>query len=481
MTTPQAVISRSIDLSPCPAESADNDACLCCDLPVADCDGDGQPPTYILRGDDAINAHVDKQLYPGLHPDDLEKHTHECLDRSWVVYGRSPLFEHTCTCVTWTREELERERLIVGREELGHRRDRIARERERWHGADAKLQPDATLAGATLDDLAAVFDEEVDLTPVPAIMGYKRADGTEAMVLPAGKINWIYGGWFTGKSYIGEIAIYEAVLRGGRAIFLDYGDSKKTFHQRAAMLGFNLKAHADSFRYVAGGLADYPLAMAQTLAWLQGNDVNPAMNLVVVDACEASGCPSDGGNVNPWLEKVVFPWNKIGASVTVLDHTPKTKIDKPDGAIGSQRKIGAITGIGLLLSGLPWTKHKGGHVTLTCDKDRTGDYGRKQPVASIIGEYHGEGDARGFSYRIAAPNKDGGADDAIGNIILRVVDAAGPAGFAGKRALLEAVGGNRNAASTTVDNLVEGNLLAITKRGKTGTYTLTTEGAELLD
>ena len=347
------------------------------------------------------------------------------------------------------------------------------------------LEPaeDAPAEGLTLDALTAVFDEEVDLTPTLAVL--ERVDG--GMVLPACKLNWVYGLPGSGKSFFSEIAMIEAVLRGGRAFYLDYEDSKKTFHQRAAILGFNPNAYADSFKYIHGGIADYPKAQADALreeaiAWLL-DAPDPAMNQVIIDAAESSGCPSDGSPVNDWLKEVVFPWRDpiVNAGVLVVDHIPKTKDNRPDGPIGSQRKLAATDGINLLVGGYCWSKKKGGRITLTNDKDRTGDYGKKETVATIIGEWKGQGDARSFSHRIVEPSHEDSTNNNIGGAILEAVAAAGPEGFKGKSKLQQAVGSNRNVVFATIDNLMDGGLLSATKVGQTDIYKLTADGLEYVD
>ena len=458
--------------------------CTCCDLPIDDCEwaaDDPQiTPSRTLRGDAAVDAYLAEIDWRKDGVKDLSKHTIACLQRSWDAYGQSPLTKHVCVCdgrgepPEW--DDLDRERRLVAQEEVEHRRDRIAREREGWQPAEADTAP----VGATLADLAAVFEDDVDLTPTPALLERRHGDG--GVVLPAGKLNWIYGLPGSGKSFIGLIALHESLLRGGRAIYLDYEDSAKTFQQRAAIIGFNPKDFADSFRYIHGGLADYPAAQAEALELLADADY-PEMNCIVIDAAESSGCPSDGAPVNDWLERVVLPWRtpERDYGVQVLDHIPKSR-ERADGPIGSQRKLAAVDGISLLVGGHCWSKTKSGRITLTNDKDRTGSYGRKQAVATIIGDWEGHGDARTFAYRIAEPTKEDTANDNIGGAILEAVDAAGPAGFVGKNKLYEAVGGgNRNRVFAAIDSLVDGQLMATGKRGQSEIFTLTEEGRAYLD
>ena len=368
------------------------------------------------------------------------------------------------------REAALKERELAERERLADQRDQVRAER----GENA----DAPTVGISLDDLTAVFEDEVDLTPIPALLERRHGDG--GMVLPASKLNWLYGLPGSGKSFVGLITLHESVLRGGRAIYLDCEDSKTTFHQRAAILGFNPKDHADSFRYIHGGLAEYPVATAQALEWLAGAE-NPSMNCVVVDAAESSGCPSDGAQINDWLEKVVMPWRTVvDSGVNVLDHIPKSR-ERADGPIGSQRKMAAVDGISLLVGGYCWSKTKSGRITLINDKDRTGSYGKKESVGTIIGEWIGEGVARSFTYRIVESTKEDSANNNIGGEILKAVALAGPEGYNGKNNLGKAVGGNRNIVFQTIDALVEGGMLAVRKIGQSDHYTLTEEGLEYVD
>ena len=86
-----------------------------------------------------------------------------------------------------TARELVQEEADVKREELDVRRDWTARSNRKLTEANAADATNAdTPEGLTLDALAAVFDDEVDLTPVPAVL--ERIDG--GLVLPAGKLNW---------------------------------------------------------------------------------------------------------------------------------------------------------------------------------------------------------------------------------------------------------------------------------------------------
>ena len=77
------------------------------------------------------------------------------------------------------------------------------------------------------------------------------------------------------------------------------------------------------------------------------------------------------------------------------------------------------------------------------------------------------------------PKED--ASDNLGGKILNAIDEAGPAGFIGKSNLVKAVGGNRNTVFRTIDSLVEGELLTVTKDKGSDVYKLTGEGMKYVD
>ena len=279
--------------------------------------------------------------------------------------------------------------------------------------------------------------------------------------------------------FISEIAVHEAILRGGRAIYLDTEDFEGVFQNRAAILGFDPKADREHFMYIQGGLADFPHLMAPALDFLK-EAPDPTMNLVVVDAAESSGCPSDGKDVNAWLHKIVFPWhnrNHTENACLVVDHIPKSKENRPDGPIGSQRKWAALDGISLLAKGVCWTKTKSGRVSLINDKDRTGNFAFKEAVATIRGDWEGEGDARSFMYKICDPNREDATEN-VGQAVMHVVSEAGAEGVSGKNTLFKAIGGKRNSVMEAVDGLVQSGLLDVKKQGQKQTFFLTAEGEE---
>ena len=185
----------------------------------------------------------------------------------------------------------------------------IARREQRQDTFDAdaaSMDADAP-AGQTLADFTVAFAEGVDLTSLPAVV--ERNDGET--VLYSGKLNWVFGLPGSGKSWVSLIAIDFAVARGGNVLIMDFEDSAATFQRRAALVGFSPAVHPDNFRYARPGLADAPTAVKEAQEWL-ADAPDGAHSLVVIDAAESSGCPSDGADVNPWLAKMVHALARRG-------------------------------------------------------------------------------------------------------------------------------------------------------------------------
>ena len=364
----------------------------------------------------------------------------------------------------------ERERAVKGRE--------IARREQRQDtfDADAASMDGDAPADQTLADFTVAFTEGVDLTPLPAVV--ERNDGET--VLYSGKLNWVFGLPGSGKSWVSLIAIDFAVARGGNVLIMDFEDSAATFQRRAALVGFSPAVHPDNFRYARPGLADAPTAVKEAQAWL-ADAPDGTHSLVVIDAAESSGCPSDGADVNPWLAKMVTPWRDVGAGVLVVDHIPKRSEDRPNGPIGSQRKLAAVDGAALAISGLPWTKAKGGYITLKNHKDRGGDLPAPvgKAVAVIEGAWSGTGDTRGFRYTIAAPTEQEDTGS-MANLILDAVVNAGPDGVSSLKRLRGLVQGKNGPKDAAIEELINAGHMERVKGAQGNVYTATGQGINWL-
>ena len=170
----------------------------------------------------------------------------------------------------------------------------------------------------------------------------------------------------------------------------------------------------------------------------------------------------------------------LGVTIIVIDHIPKQREGRPDGPIGSQRKLAAVTGIALKVTGHCWSKTKSGRLVLTCEKDRTGNYAKGEKVAAIVGEWDSAGESRSFTYRIVNPSHDDEDTGNVGNAILEYVAEAMPEGVNSKRAIATNVKGKTAIIYSMIDNLVDAELLVMTALGKGNNYTITGTGEQAI-
>ena len=196
---------------------------------------------------------------------------------------------------------------------------------------------------------------------------------------------------------------------------------------------------------------------------------------MVIDAAASSGAPSDGGDVQPWLKTFVNPFAAEKHTMLVVDHVAKQRLGRPDGPIGSARKLQAVTGAALDLSGIAWTQKKGhGVVKLTVHKDRFGALpaARRQPVARIYGR-HVNGT---LTLSIEPPEAEDNPVQVFGPM-LKVL-AEHPDGVVGQAAMRELVGGrNQKKDSVIAEAITEGYILK-DKPGKKVRYRISESGQE---
>ena len=259
-------------------------------------------------------------------------------------------------------------------------------------------------------------------------------------------------------------------------MWCDYEDDEKTFLRRSLMLGVDPRNFKAEFAFISAGMVDDPLAVQQAREFLN-NGVNTG--LVVIDSAGASGVPSDGADINWWWSKHVEPFTADGHTILIIDHVPKSTVDRPRGPIGSQAKLAKITGSALAVSGVAWTKRMSGRIFLTNHKDRGGDLpaAAGKVVAVIEGNYDHNG---GFKYEIVAPD-DGSDKEDIGQQILRVVADAGDAGIPSLRKMRELIAGGNGLIDITTDNLVHCGALLRVSAGRSYCFTITDAGLGMLN
>ena len=292
---------------------------------------------------------------------------------------------------------------------------------------------------------------EADAAPPSALL--RRSDGE--VLFYDGEVNWVFGEPGAGKSWLALYVVQESILRGQRTVFWDHEMSPGQTKARCQALGLDLveAERAGSFLYLKPYAEQSKLAMSQLQEWLTGVD-GPA--LIVIDAAASSGAPSDGGDVEPWLRKFVQPFADAGHTILVIDHVAKQKVGRPDGPIGSARKLQATTGAALDLSGIAWTQKKDGVVKLTVHKDRFGALPapRRQPVARIYGR-HVQGS---LTLSIEPPEAEDNPVEAFTPMLKALAEH--PDGVVGKAAMRELVTGRVQKKDTLIaEALTEGYIL----------------------
>ena len=306
---------------------------------------------------------------------------------------------------------------------------------------------------------------DVAITPPPPA-AYMRSDG--ATLLPEGKLSSFYGMPDVCKSWLALDAARAVTRNGGRVVFWDHEDTKETLLRRAEAIGYGIEDGLDRLAYLPPSLSDDPVAIKQAALWVKQGD---ATGLVVIDACNSAGCPSDGSNVMPWFTSHVAPWGK-DVTILLLDHIPKRSDDRAPGAIGSVHKTSMLTGVALLIEGKPWTRKADGRVTLTNQKDRDSvlPAGRFQRVAAITGTHIDDV----LVLRADAPNN---ADSGLSlrDRIVNAITVAEPKGIRTVAALMTAVGGKSTKVRPEINTLVEFGVIEVTKDGKADVFRLARE------
>ena len=301
---------------------------------------------------------------------------------------------------------------------------------------------------------------KVDDTTVPDA-AYKRNDG--ATLLPEGKLSSLHGMPSIGKSFVALEIVRAVAKRGGRVLWWDFEDTAETLRGRCDDIGFGEADGLGKVYFALASLADDEAALKQAALFVKQGKVT---GLVIIDAVNSAGCPSDGADVAPWFKSHVAPFGK-DVTVLMLDHIPKRSDDRAPGAIGSTHKRSVLTGVSLLVEGKAWRRKEPGRVTLRNHKDRHGvlPAGLGKVVAAITGEYK-DGV---LTLDAIAPNvREDGGD--IADRIMEALIAAGDDGIRGKAIMRKRVAGKGvNVDAALVEMESEG-VIEVTKEGAAQVY-----------
>ena len=317
---------------------------------------------------------------------------------------------------------------------------------------EVKLEPLGDLE-SYLTPLTAVHDLAI---PSPA---YIRSDGET--VLPEGKLSALHGMPSIGKSFVALDMARAVAQRGGRVVWWDFEDTAETLRGRCDAVGFT--EGLDNVYFALPSMVDDLAAMKQAALFVNQGE---AKGMVVIDAVNSAGCPSDGSDVSPWFASHVHPFGK-DATVLLLDHIPKRSDDRAPGAIGSTHKRSVLTGVSLLVEGRAWTRKEPGRVTLRNHKDRHGvlPVGLGKVVATITGET-----IDGVLTLEAIPpslREDGGD---VAARILEALTEAGEDGIKGKGKMRKTVAGKGVTVDAALADMEADGLIDVVKEGAAIVY-----------
>jgi hypothetical protein len=189
-----------------------------------------------------------------------------------------------------------------------------------------------------------------------------------------GKVNALIGESESGKSWIGLLAVVQALLAGDAVLILDFEDTASGVVGRLRDMGCT----ADQLARLAYVSPD------ETLGFAQQRDLAEVLNehrpaLILFDGVNAAMTMlglnlTDNMDATKFSMLVLRPLKRTGACVVTIDHVTKSKEGRGSYAIGAQAKRADIDGCALLVEVVrPFGKGMVGKLRLTVSKDRPGE------------------------------------------------------------------------------------------------------------
>ena len=281
-----------------------------------------------------------------------------------------------------------------------------------------------------------------------------RPDG-EGLIYP-GKVHSFAAEPGVGKTWIGLLAVVEAVERGEHAMVVDFEDTAATTFTRLRQMGADERV-VNQVHHVT------PTTRYRDGA-LPGNvtDLAARCSIVLIDstgeALAHSGLDQNvDDDVTTWMRHAPRALARLGPAVVLIDHQVKEKESQGRWAIGSHRKLAAIDGVAYTVRLVEsFSKVKAGRVKVTCAKDRGGNYGVGVAVLDVAITPLGGGDLR-LTVEVppeVANTESGWMPTHIMEEVSRWIEDLEGAG-ASKRQLTESLGRKAKDVRMAVDKLVE--------------------------
>ena len=318
---------------------------------------------------------------------------------------------------------------------------------------------------------------------LPAMV--ERVDG--ATILYSHRSNLIFGPSGVGKTQFALCALDDLMRNHkGTGLYLDFEDSAQQLADSAVSLG-NLDIFQDTirFKYLKVSIGDDPLALEAARKWVSAQE----NCMVVIDSMTAAGCPHSNADreVVNWFARNVHPWVEAGAGMILIDHQPKTKVDRPDGPIGSERKVSELTGVALQISGIPWNKASNGKIVVKLEKDRAGDIVVQKPkVLTVLNGKWAETQHGGrvLTHSWDVPDADGGVmgeGEDLATQLLNALAEKGLEGVRGSVAIRGLVKGPYKKVNAAIKSLLAQGLIERWLDGKVYWYHVTPDASDMDD
>ncbi len=217
-------------------------------------------------------------------------------------------------------------------------------------------------------DLEATLAGQISEQP-PTIL--RRTDGVG--LLYPGKVHAVYGEPETGKTWLGLIAVAEALRDDRFAIFVDLEDSPTAAVARLRALGVSDETIALRLLYLR---PIEPLDEEGREALGVIRSLEPAV--VVLDAFNDllalhaldPNATEDVAKLSAWLLR---PFAEAGAAVLAIDHVVKRREDRGRFAFGSQHRLAMLDGAGFVMETVtPFGRNRRGSARIRLTKDRSG-------------------------------------------------------------------------------------------------------------
>jgi hypothetical protein len=233
--------------------------------------------------------------------------------------------------------------------------------------------------------------ESIDLAPAlrgdiahpePTIL---QPEGSGIALFYEGQINGLHGDSGTGKSLVALVAAAQEMTLQHPVIWIDFEDpNEATIVGRLRSLGVPDDDIIFLFHYIHPDTAASPSAVDRVFDLVGDIDARLLVLDSIGEAFALEGLDENKDvEVGPWIRAVLRPLAESGAAVVVIDHATKAN-DNPLHPSGSKRKRAAITGASYLVTApKPLDREHGGRLTLTCAKDRHGNFARNAKAASI--------------------------------------------------------------------------------------------------